>query len=187
MWKPYLALVLTALFFNGQAQNSKVEHSPNIDQKPIPELSKILGFEVEPKGTIPGGWHGAPPETIFADAAIVHGGRWSARIERNVTSPRDFSTLTNSLPLNFSDTTIELSGFLRTEDVSGFVGLWMREDGDSPSLEFDNMQSRQLKGTTPWTQYKITLPIHPEAKQLVFGFLHVGTGKSWADDLALMV
>ena len=81
----------------------------------------------------------------------------------------------------------EVQSFLRTEDVSDFVGLWMREDGESPSLAFDNMQSRQLKGTTAWTEYSIRLPVHPEAKQLVFGALLVGTGKLWVDDLQLLV
>ncbi len=118
---------------------------------------------------------------------MVHSGRWSARIERNAASPNDFSTLTNSIPVNFSGTTIELSGFIRTESISGFVGLWMREDGDAPSLQFGNMQDRQVKGTTPWTQYTIMLPLDREAKQLVFGFVQVGTGKSWADDLSLLV
>src|SRR5258707_694186 len=116
MWKPYLALVFAALSFNGQAQTAKAEQSQNVDQKQTPELPKILGFEVEPKGTIPGGWYGAPPETIFADSAIVHSGQSSVRIERGASSPNEFSSLTKSIPVNFAGTTIELSGFIRTED-----------------------------------------------------------------------
>ena|SRR5271166_1808714 len=38
-------------------------------------------------------------------------------------SPSNFSTITKSIPMDFSGTTIELRGFLRTEDVSDFVGL----------------------------------------------------------------
>ena len=136
---------------------------------------------------MPGGWGGGPAGTIFVDDEVVHGGRWSARIERRLESLSNFSTITQSLPIDFSGTTIELRGFLRTKDVSDFVGLWMREDGDSPSLAFDNMQSRQLKRTTPWTEYSIKLPVHPEAKQLFFGVLLAGTGKAWADDLQLLV
>ena len=67
------------------------------------------------------------------------------------------------------------------------MGLWMREDGESPALAFDNMQSRGLKGTTTWTEYSITLPVRPEAKQLFFGVLVAGTGKASADDLQLLV
>ncbi|HEY1936487.1 MAG TPA: hypothetical protein VGJ33_00965 [Candidatus Angelobacter sp.] len=63
----------------------------------------------------------------------------------------------------------------------------MREDGETPALAFDNMQDRHLIGTTEWTQYSITMPVHPEANQLSFGVLINGTGKLWADDLELLV
>jgi C-terminal processing protease CtpA/Prc len=89
--------------------------------------------------------------------------------------------------MGFSGTTIELRGYLRTEDVSDFVGLWMREDGETPALAFDNMQDRKLRGTTAWTEYTISLPVHSEARKLFFGVLLSGTGKAWADDLQLLV
>ena len=127
---------------------------------------------------MPGGWGGGPPGTIFADDKIVHRGLLSARIERNADSPSNFSTITQSIPMDFSGTTIELRGFLRTEDMSDFVGLWMREDGESPALAFDNMQSRQLKGISAWTESSITLPVHPEAWRLFFGVLVSETGKN---------
>ena len=80
----------------------------------------------------------------------------------------------------------EVSGGV-TDAVTGFVGLWMREDGVSPGLAFDNMQQRGLKGTNDWAEYSITLPVKSEAKQLFFGVLVSGTGKAWADDLQLLV
>jgi len=161
-----------------QAQEAKSSQLPSHS-----DLQGALSFEDPPSGNIPGGWGGGPPGTIFADDKTVHGGRWSARIERHADSPSVFSTITKSIPIDFSGTSIELRGFVRTEDVSDFVGLWMREDGESPDLAFDNMQNRQLKGTTPWREYSITLPVHPEAKQLFFGFLVSGSGVAWADDL----
>ncbi|MGO9865696.1 MAG: S41 family peptidase [Terriglobales bacterium] len=151
------------------------------------ELAAILSFEAPPTGTMPGGWSGGPPETIFVDDKVVHGGHWSARIERHADSAGNFSALTKSIPIDFSGATVEFRGFLRTEGVSDFAGLWMREDGETPSLAFDNMQKRQLKGTTEWTEYSITLPVHPEARQLFVGALLTGAGKAWADDLQLLV
>jgi C-terminal processing protease CtpA/Prc len=150
-------------------------------------LAAALAFETQPVGDMPGGWGGGPPGTIFSDDKVFHGGQRSARIERQPDSPSNFSTITKSIPMDFSGATVELRGFLRTEDVSDFVGLWMREDGESPALAFDNMQARQLKGTIDWKEYSITLPLHPEARQLVFGVLVSGTGKAWADDLQLLV
>jgi C-terminal processing protease CtpA/Prc len=151
------------------------------------DLARVLSFEAPPVGDMPGGWGGGPKGTIFADDKIVHSGHWSVRIERRADSPGDFSTITNAIPMDFAGNSIKFRGFLRTEDVSGFMGLWMREDGESGAVAFDNMQSRQLKGTTGWTEYSITLPVKAEGRQLFFGVLLVGTGKAWADDLQLLV
>src|SRR5450631_1324890 len=182
MTRYLLALICAFLMPVCQAQEANA--GKPTDQS---DLAAALSFEKQPVGVMPGGWGGGPPGTIFADDKVFHGGRRSARIERNPDSPSDFSTITKSIPVDFSGATVELRGFLRTEDVSGFVGLWMREDGEAPSLAFDNMQSRQLKGTTEWKEYSITLPIHPEARQLFLGVLVAGTGKAWADDLQLLV
>jgi hypothetical protein len=170
-------LLFAALTVSGEAQN------PGIGR----ELESILNFETTHQGTAPSGWGGGPPATIFVDGQTVHGGRWSARLERNTTSPQVFTTLTRSIPIEFSGTTIEWRGFLRIENVSEFMGLWMRQDGDAPNLAFATMQPRQIKGTHDWTEYSITFPLHRDAKQLVFGVLVAGTGKVWADDLRLLV
>jgi hypothetical protein len=151
-------------------------------------LAEILNFETNAQTNIfPAGWSGGPSNTIFVDGKVVHGGRRSARIERGAQSEGQFSSLTKGIPMDFTGRTIKLRGYLRTQEVSEFAGLWMREDGESGSLEFDNMQSRNLKGTTGWTEYSISLPINAEAKTLYFGFLLGGTGKTWADDLELLV
>lgn len=149
-------------------------------------LKAVLSFETEQPGGMPTGWSGGPAETISVDGKIVHGGRWSARIERNAHSSQTFSALTSVIPVDFTGKTLELRGFIRTENVTEFAGLWMREDGDS-MLEFDNMQRRQLKGTSDWAQYSISLPLHQDAMQLYFGFLLTGAGKAWVDDLSLLV
>jgi C-terminal processing protease CtpA/Prc len=180
----YVLALVTILTIGVHAQETSVSKAPDHSAS---DLAAALAFEIQPVGGMPGGWGGGPSGTIFADDKVVHGGRWSARIERHPDSSNKFSTITKSIPVNFSGKTVELRGFLRTEDVSDFVGLWMREDGDAGALEFDNMQTRQLKGTTEWKEYAITLPVNSEAKQLVFGVLVAGTGKAWADDLQLLV
>jgi hypothetical protein len=158
-------------------------------QQPVSkvDLESAFTFETERAGAAPRGWGGGPPGTIFVDDATAHTGRSSARLERTATSPQMFSTITKNIPVEFGGKTIEWRGFLRSENVSDFFALWMREDGDTPNLAFATMQPRQLKGTTDWTEYSITLPIEREAKQLYFGVLLGGTGKLWADDLKLLV
>ena len=116
-----------------------------------PELAG-LDFEADHSGGVPKGWNGGPPGTFAVDGQTVHGGKWALRIERNGKSEGAFTAVNRMIPIDFAGESLELRGFLRTEDVSDFAGLWMREDGDAGSVAFDNMQRRQLKGTTEWTE-----------------------------------
>ncbi|MBI3886588.1 MAG: hypothetical protein HY302_12795 [Opitutae bacterium] len=150
-------------------------------------LPALLSFEGAPAGTLPAGWGGGPVGTVFLDEQVVHSGKGAARIERRADSPQEFSSLASSLPMDFKGEQVELRGFIRTEEVSDFAGLWMREDGEIANLAFENMQQRMVRGTTGWTEYAITLPVHRDGRVLIFGLLVVGTGKAWADDLQLLV
>jgi C-terminal processing protease CtpA/Prc len=150
-------------------------------------LSQSLTFEGEQTSVAPADWGGGPDGTLFVDGKIVHSGRWAARIERHADSPGEFSSLHKAIAVDFAGKTIELRGFLRTEDLSDFAGLWLREDGETPGLVFDNMRTRGPRGTTGWTEYSIQLRLDPEAKQVFFGVLVTGTGRVWADDLQLLV
>ena len=158
-----------------------------------PELAQVLNFEATPEGHLPGGWNSGKPqtgprETISVDYKIVHGGARSVRLERTANSADEFSTVTKQIPLGLAGKQLELRGFLRTEAVSGFAGLWMREDGETGvAAEFDNMEKQGLKGTVDWKQYSVVLPLDPDANQLSFGVLLSGAGKAWADDLQLLI
>lgn len=154
---------------------------------PAQALEGVLTFEAAHSGTFPAGWTGGPAGTVAIDGAIVHGGRWSVRLERTAGSPEAFSTITKTIPLDFAGKTIEWRGFLRSEDVGDFMGLWMRQDGSAPGLAFASMQPQAIKGTNDWKEHSITLPVHADARQLVFGVLIGGAGRVWADDLRLLV
>ncbi len=152
-----------------------------------PELAGLFDVEAEHGGDVPKNWVGAPPGTFAVDGQIVHGGRWSLRIERTATSPGAFTSLSRRLPIDFTGRRLELRGFLRTEDISNFAGLWIREDGDAGMIAIDNMERRQLKGTTDWAEYSVSLPLNRAAKRVVLGVLASGTGRAWAADLRLFV
>lgn len=152
-----------------------------------PELVGLLDIEGEHAGDVPRNWVGTPPGTFVVDGQIVHGGQWSLRIERKDTSPGTLTSLSRTIPIDFAGRRLELRGFLRTEEVSNFAGLWMREDSDAGMIAIDNMEKRQLKGTTDWTEYSVSLPLNRAAKRLKVGVLVAGTGRTWADDLRLLV
>lgn len=152
------------------------------------KLTAALSFETGgAAGAVPDGWGGGPAGTVFQDDQVVHSGKGALRIERTAQSAQQFSSVAKMLPLEVAGELVELRGFIRTEDVTDFVGLWMRQDGEKPNLALENMQRRQVKGTTDWAEYRISLPVHPEGRRLVFGVLLSGTGRAWADDLQLLV
>lgn len=157
------------------------------DVSRAPDLATLLNFERDPSGQLPGGWQATKPDQVSLDGEVVHGGRWSARIRRTPESADRFASIVGVLPIDFAGRRVQLRGFLRTAGVVGYAGLWLREDGDVPSLEFDNMQRRGLHGTTDWTEYTIDLPLNSAARRLYFGFLLSGHGTVWADDLQLLV
>src|SRR5690606_37403374 len=125
--------------------------------------------------------------TISLDSTTVRSRPYAARLARNATSPGQFSALSMSIPVTFTGDTAELRGWLRTEDVAQFGGLWLRLDGASRKLQFDNMQDRGPRGTTDWTEYRIRLPLDDDARTIVLGALLPGTGTLWVDDVQLLV
>lgn len=154
-----------------------------------PPFTEQFSFEAPHQGNTPTGWGAYPPGDVFMDDQVVHGGKWSVRVERKEEAAGQFSGISRMFPIDFAGGTTEFRGFLRTQDVTGSVALWMREDGEGSagSLEFATLQNRHITGTTEWTEYSISLPVNPRGKQLYFGFLLAGAGKAWVDDLQLRV
>jgi hypothetical protein len=172
--------VITALFL---ATFLPVLAQPAVSRATV---QQALGFEDQTSAALTG-WHAYPPATVSADNTVRHTGHWSVRLQRDAQSAGAFSVITRRLPIDFEGRTLEVRGYLRLQDVSGNAGLWLREDADGQMIALENMYSQQVTGTHDWTQYSITLPIHPQAQQIYFGILVSGTGTLWADDLELLV
>ena len=74
---------------------------------------------------------------------------------------------------------VRVSGFIRSEDVQVWAGLWMRIDKDSTVVGFDNMQDRPIKGTNDWRRYEVVLDVPKDATGIAFGVLLAGAGTVW--------
>ncbi|MGA3226796.1 MAG: S41 family peptidase [Acidobacteriaceae bacterium] len=149
-------------------------------------IQQSLGFE-DQSSTALSGWSSIPRDTVSADDHIFHSGHWSVRFQRDTQSAGTHSVIGRSLPVDFHGGVVELRGYLRLQDVSEIVGLWLRQNADGQPLALENMTSQQLKGTHDWAQYRIELPINPAAQRITFGVFLAGTGTLWADDLELLV
>lgn len=121
---------------------------------------------------------------IDYDKHISHSGKVSGSIE-SIDDKGEFKALSYTIPANFGGKKIKLTGYIKTENVAGgWAGLWMRID---PQIDFDNMKSRGITGTTDWKKYEIELNLNPSAKTIVVGGLLVGTGKIWVDHLEVTI
>jgi AraC-like DNA-binding protein len=78
---------------------------------------------------------------------------------------------------------IRFSGFVKSEGVNGWSGLWMRiDDRLERLLGFDNMENRSIKGTTEWNHYACVLDVPEEASRINIGVLLSGYGQVWLSD-----
>lgn len=151
-------------------------------------LAEILSFERGETDHLPNGWSSRTRESVGFDAETVYRGKGALRLHLPGPKSDATSVVLLRLPVDFAGSKIELRGFLKTEDVSGLAGLWLRLDIEpGVTVGFDNMERQQLKGTTGWKEYTISLPIDPQAKFVYAGVLLAGSGKAWADELQLLV
>jgi hypothetical protein len=82
---------------------------------------------------------------------------------------------------------VRFSGWIRTQDVSDYAGLWWRADAEGGVSAFDNMESQHVAGTRGWQRYALELDIPAKTDHIVFGALMSGTGKAWFDSLAIEI
>jgi hypothetical protein len=81
---------------------------------------------------------------------------------------------------------MRLRANIEPKDVSGWAGIWMRVDGKNGKvLQFDNMQSRPVRGTMPPRPYEVVLDVPADAVGLGYGILLAGSGNLRVTDMVL--
>lgn len=142
---------------------------------------------------IPNGWFPAgsnPTEyEMGIDRSTFQNGQSCAYIKSKSPKLKDFGTLMQTInTISYLDKRLQISGYIKSEDVKGSSAMWMRIDGDNKQqLGFDNMQGRAIKGTKDWQKYKIVLDIPTNSKSINYGVLLSGEGKVWLDNFQLNV
>lgn len=102
-------------------------------------------------------------------------------------STEEFGTIMQQISAkNFVGKRMRFSGFVKSKEVEGWCGLWMRIDGNlGVTLKLDNMQSRAITGTTEWNYYSCVLDIPENAAVINIGVLLTGKGQIWFDNADL--
>lgn len=89
---------------------------------------------------------------------------------------------------NYIGNRVRFSGYIKSQDVNGWGGLWMRVNGiTSNIIKIDNMQNRPIKGNTDWNYYSVVLDI-PEGSSIInIGLLLYDTGILWLNHIVFEI
>lgn len=120
------------------------------------------------------------------DREEVHQGKASGYLKSNgVETPSEFATMMQQFKADtYRGKRVRLTGFVKSQDVEVFSGLWMRVDSASEDiLQFDNMHNRPITGTRSWNHYSLVLDVPENSAVISFGLLLTGSGHVWVDQL----
>jgi len=124
------------------------------------------------------------------DKAAGQDGKNAATIKSIDKKIDGFGTLMQQCkPDKYIGKRVKMSGFVKTENVTTWAGLWLRVDqsGSNKPLSFDNMGDRPIKGTTDWTKYEIVLDVPSNSSLIAYGALLAGTGQIWFDNITFEI
>lgn len=170
-----------------------LRYGPLVVDRPI-----NLGFDGSTTNGIPVGWFNSfgyvSGVSTEYDICISHRAEdrtagMCAVLSNTKAAPSEFGSLMQRCPGRFlAGKTVRLEGELRSENVTGWAGLWLRADADvHPNLFFDNMSRRPVVGTTSWSRYSIDAPLPTNTDWLNYGIVLCGSGLVSADNLRLFI
>ncbi|TCZ78789.1 AraC family transcriptional regulator [Paenibacillus albiflavus] len=138
----------------------------------------------EPIGWMLTGSHPTDYE-MGVDFKTVHQGKASGYLRSAGEIAGGFATMMQTFKADtYRGQRLQLSGFVKTTDVDGWCGLWMRIDSkEQDAIQFDNMSNRPIDGSTEWTRYDIVLDVPQNSTTISFGTLLNGKGQVWIDSL----
>jgi hypothetical protein len=140
------------------------------------------------------GWFkaGSKPDSyvIGKDEKLTYNNLPSYYLKSDSVVGDGFGTIMKGIPPDeYLGKRIKLTGYIKTENIEDWAGMWMRIDSKIPNkmLGFDNMNNRPIKGTNDWTKYEIVLDVPDSSMDIAYGVLINGTGTVSFPELALEV
>jgi hypothetical protein len=151
-----------------------------------PTIRQYLSFEYADESAALPGWQVDAAATVSRDSAVARCGTASAKIV-GFARPRHDTTAIYYTLNKPAGRTLRVSGFLKTDSVVGFAGLWLRLDGALDIIAWDKMRDVGLSGTNDWAEYSVELPLDRHVRSISFGVHVNGAGTVWTDDLDVSV
>jgi hypothetical protein len=150
------------------------------------------GAERNRINSLPDQWGGgAVSPTSYAlgtDHSCRHSGSGAGFLASKVNQPTSFASLTQAIKADdFRGKRVRWKGWVRSESVTNYGGLWMRVDGPGETQAFDNSFNHPVKGSTGWHEVAVVLDVPENAIGIAFGVLLSGPGDIVVDDLVMEV
>ncbi|MES2810662.1 MAG: S41 family peptidase [Bacteroidota bacterium] len=170
--KPHLSLTLLAIMLSAYT-SAQVKFNGDFEA-------------INQKTRHPEGWdnHMSNSTAYSMDSTVVKKGKYALRIA-HVSGLNGYFAISYVIPQIFNGKTLQLKGYIKTENVIGTAGLYAGVDGTGA---FDDMKSQKIAGTTDWKEYTINIPYDAaRADQINIGAKLEGLGKAWFDDVRLYI
>lgn len=160
------------------------------------QISKKSNFNFDLENTsknnvIPDGWKiwGSTKYLVKTDSTIKHSGNYSVSIEStDSVQENTFGGIGIQIPAKYAGSQIELRAYIKMQNVSnGYIGLVLQTIGNTGVLGFDNMQKKNIHGTSDWTMYSVQLQLPEKAKTITIGAFLAGKGKINVDDFQILI
>jgi hypothetical protein len=117
------------------------------------------------------------------DTVTTYNGQPSVFLRDSLPDTDGYGTLMKTIDAkNYAGKRLRFRASIKSQDVRDWAGLWMRVDKQKTTLVYDNMQSRPIKGTQPWSSYDVVLDVPVDATSISFGVLLSGTGQLLMND-----
>jgi C-terminal processing protease CtpA/Prc len=150
-----------------------------------------FGFEkTTPNQKLPDNWfEWGSGYLLSIDTTVKHSGKNSVLIKSpDNRTTENFGCAAYSIPAIYEGKEIELRAYMKLKDIKdGSIGLMLRIDGPSGGLAFDNMQQKNIQGTSDWKMYSVVLKYPEDANTIYIGAILSGTGELWVDDFELLI
>jgi len=136
-----------------------------------------LNFETSAGARIWSWSIGSTQYEYVLDTAVFHAGKQSLRI-RSLNAPATgLGVVSQNFPLELlRGHHVRVSGWIKTESVSGYAAVWWRVDGADGVISLDNMSQTGPRGTMNWKQYSFERDVSTDGVRCGLRGLSFGHG-----------
>ncbi len=149
------------------------------------------GNQFNTSNKLPLGWIQWGADYLLSiDSLEKHEGKYAMKVASPslYSAESSFGCIATNIPSIYQGKMIELRAYMKLKDVKGKAGLLLRiDDENKESLEFENMQSKNIHGSIDWALYSVKLKLPEEAKSIYIGALLSGVGTIWVDDFQVLI